>query len=261
MSEIRLKAFVLRSVPYGENRRLLELLGEDGKLYTITVGDKDRRFSRALTQAFVLGEFELYQTASRYKPKDGRLVHAFLELQEDWDRLTAAAHLAEVFADALRMQHQLPEAYPLFAFSLQQLCTGEDPLRDVRIAQFRLLSAMGFSPWLEDCVICHAEIEDQGRFAYTDGGVLCARDAERHPTGSELLSLMTDSRACLIYLMSCPVERLFSVRLSDTVRGEMIAVSDLWLTVVMEKEYRRLDLSEELNQFSQSLRKEAGEEE
>lgn len=260
MSEIRLKAFVLRSVPYGENRRLLELLGEDGKLYTITIGDKDRRFSRALTQAFVLGEFELFQAASRYKPKDGRLIHAFLELQEDWDRLAAAAHLAEVFADALRMQDKLPESYPLFAYSLQQLCSGKDPLRDVRIAQFRLLSVMGFSPWLQDCVLCHAEIEGQGRFSYTDGGVLCARDVMRHPTGSELLPMRTDSRACMIYLMTCPVESLFSIRLSEGVRAEMIAVSDLWLTIVMEKEYRRLELSEELNQFSESLRKEKGEE-
>lgn len=259
MKELRLKAFVLRAVPYGENRRLLELLGEDGTLYTITVGDRDKRISKALTQNFVLGEFELFPSGSRYKPRGGRLIHAFLELQEDWDRLTAAAHLAEVFADALRMQDRLPAAYSLFAYSLQQLCTGEDPMRDVRIAQFRLLSEMGFSPWLQDCVRCHVEIPKRGYFSHLDGGVLCDRDAARHPSGRELQSLNPDSRACMIYLMTCPVERLFSIRISDLVRSEVIALTDLWCRWVMEKDYRRLELSEELDQFAKFLQKESGE--
>lgn len=259
MSELCLKAFVLRSVPYGENRHLLELLAEDGGLCTVTVGARDRAISKALTQTFVLGEFELVYAESRYKPRGGRLIHAFLELQQDWDRLSCAAHLSEVFADALRMQERLPAAYPLFAYSLQQLCSGQDPMLDVRAAQFRLFCLMGFSPWLQDCVLCHAAAELPARFSSHDGGILCTRDAARHPFGTELLPLSADSRACLIYLMNCPVERLFSFQVSGNVRSELIAVSDLWCRTVMEKDYRRLELSTELDEFAKTLQNPKGE--
>ena len=61
MPRLRCKAFVLRSVRYGENRRMLDLLGENDRLISISAAaGRGRSGAAALSQAFVFGEFELY---------------------------------------------------------------------------------------------------------------------------------------------------------------------------------------------------------
>ena len=250
-----LKAFVLRTVRYGENRRLLEFLTEDGRLLTSSVRDKDKRISQALTQAFTLGEFEFIKLKDRIHINSGQLLHAFLDLQNDWERLASAAHLSELFCDGLRQQERLSSAYPLWAYSMQELSTCDDPMLQVRAAQFRFLCELGFTPWCKDCVICHKTLDSEICFNTTAGGLCCERDAKNENLFGYFTWISQGTKALLQHLIQAPIARLFNYEISDTVRKEFIEVSDHWCQFVMEKEYTRLRIHNDILIFSENIGK------
>lgn len=257
MGKLITRAFVLRSVPYGENRRMVDLLCENDRLLTCSLqAGKKSNSSNILSQAFVLGEFELFEQKDRCRFDQGELIHAFTELQADWDRLSAAAHLAELFLDALRMQDHVDGVFKLWSYALYALSEGEDPLRDVRAAQFRLLCDMGFTPWLKDCVVCHRSFEDNQNFSFTRGGLACLHHADAaEPLYNKSTKISSGLRACLMYLIKAEPARLFSFQLSDMVRKDFISFSDRWCAQVMERPYKRLQMGDEIYKFSEQLRR------
>lgn len=250
MPRLLCKAFVLRSVRYGENRRMLDLLGENDRLISISAAaGRGRSGAAALSQAFVFGEFELFETQGRFRFNQGELLHAFLPLSEDFRRLSAAAHLAELFCDALRSGQTVAGAYELWAYASQRLSQSSEPLFDVRIAQYRFLCLLGFSPWLRDCSICHAAFEPGFVFQTHTGGLICPRHPLEADSGGRL-RMSSGLRACLLYLADCRVEQLFAFKAEESLKKEVIAFSDCWCEEVMEKKYERLKIAEDLENFS-----------
>lgn len=246
----------MRSVVYGENRRLLDLLSENGEILTVSCRVSSKLSPiNALTMNFILAEFELFSYRDRLRLDGGRLEYSFSGLQEDFDRLAAASHLAEIYLDALRTHEAMPQAYELWAYSLNRLNHSATPLLDVRVAQLRFLSDLGFRPWLYDCGVCHAEYGEGTSFSFPEASLICRKpscrqDLDRH----QMLAVSPGLLAALRYILDAPYNALFSFDLSARVRKEFKAFSDRYLEWVMEKAYHRLDLVEDLARFTQEIK-------
>ena len=246
----------MRSVVYGENRRLLDLLSENGEILTVSCRVSSKLSPiNALTMNFILAEFELFAYRDRLRLDGGHLEYNFSGLQEDLERLAAASHLSEIYLDALRTHEAMPRAYQLWAYSLNRLNNSATPLLDVRVAQLRFLSELGFRPWLYDCAVCHAEYGEGSSFSFPEASLICPKAGCRENLDRrQMQSLSPGLIAVLRYILDAPFNALFSFDLSDRVRKEFKVFSDRYLEWVMEKAYHRLDIVEDLANFTQEIK-------
>lgn len=255
MSQRLLKGFVLRTVSYGENRRLLEVLSSDGSLELLSFSLSGRgKTLAALGQAYALAEFECRERHGRLYLQGGQLLEAFLGLQKDFDQLASMAHASEVFIDALRQAEKLPEAYELWAYMSHQLQKSQDPAFDVQVACLKLLCLIGFAPWLQDCVRCH-QGSGLERLSCEAGGLLCSSYACQKE-GEQTQALSPAALACLRYLLHVRIPKLYHFSLKAKVRRELYPVLQAWLFYQMEKDYQRLHMIEEARLMREQLRRE-----
>lgn len=263
MSEERHRAFVLRSVTYGEERRICDLLSAEGEIITVSLSlAGQKRHLAALVQPFVLGDFQLRHYRERDYLQSGELVYSFPGLLADWDRLSALSQLASIVLDALSRHSALPQVYILWAYTAERISQSSQPALEMQMAAYRLLAILGFCPWLTDCVHCRQTYRPDMVFSFTAGGLFCPSHLPRSelaPAGkADVLPMSSGLRALLLYLAECDLPKLFSVRLSEQVAREFSAFADRWLERVMEKHYPQARFAAEMRRFSAALPAAAG---
>jgi DNA repair protein RecO (recombination protein O) len=252
MHHLKVKGFVLRVVPVGDNDRIISLLTSQQGLISVSVRGARRTRSPHLlsTQIFSLSEFELFYNKGRYSLNSSQLIEPFRSLQEDVEKLVLASHLAEVVLDCIRDDLAQPVVYQLWAYSIQAVSTRPDGLLLVHVAQLRLLMEIGFSPSLNECVSCGRPLVELDRdklfFSCTGGGLVCHRPAclARYHDNRELPGAGLD---CLAHIQSASLGRLFSFTLAEDIRQFIIQLSKDYLACQMEKTYTRLDMLQNLN--------------
>lgn len=241
MRHQRFKAFVLKSVPFGQKDRLLHLFSEQRGLSVAMAYGASSSKSRlqAVTMPFVLAEYEIFCYKDRITIDAGDLIEAFLPLQQDISKLTAAAHLSQVTIDSLVQGVVEPAAYKLWGYTLHELCRRDDPAIVAQIAAFRLISDLGYAPWLNDCICCHSEINQRGCFSIADSGLVCSKEQIDQEA---CIYLSQAAIASLLYIVQADYNILFNFKISNRVRSELMSFIDLYLTEKLEKQYTRLKL-------------------
>lgn len=243
MKTIETKGFVMNVFSWKERDRLLHLLTPELGLITANARGSASMKSklRSLTQLFSLSDFTLIERQGRYTVRSGVLQESFSGVSFDLDRLTAASHAAEAFSDVARNGEPQRYVFNLWAYTIYQIATGEDPVFTSRLATFRLMVESGFSPMLDACVRCQCEITFPCQFSFRAGGLICERiDCRRvDDTG---IALSEGTVSLLRYVARAPFSRLFHFQVSDLVREEASGFADRWLEQKMEKPYCRLSL-------------------
>ncbi|NLK02768.1 MAG: DNA repair protein RecO [Clostridiaceae bacterium] len=241
MRHQRFKAFVLKSVPFGQKDRLLHLLSEQRGLSVAMAYGASSSKSRlqAVTMPFVLAEYEIFYYKERTTIDAGDLIEAFLPLHQDIAKLTAAAHFSQVTIDSLVQGVAEPDVYKLWGYTLHELCRNDDPALVAQIAVFRLISDLGYAPWLNDCIRCHAEIDQRACFSFPDSGLICSKEQIDQEA---CVYLSQPAIASLLYVVQADYNLLFNFTISDRVRSELLSFIDLYLTEKLEKQYTRLKL-------------------
>jgi len=247
MSHEHVRGFVLREVALGEADRLIEILTAQKGLVTALARGSRRVKSPLLaaTQMFALSDFTLFNYKGRTTIDAAELVEPFLRLREDLDRLVCAAHLAEVFHDLVRDDLSDDRMYVLWAYSCHAILSQPDPLLVVHVAQLKALSVSGFTPALDACQACRNPNLSTGWFDFQAHGFICPEDY-RPAQGRDVLHLSAPALACLKHIVLSPAERLFAFNVSDAVKQEVRTFSDRYLTAIMEKNYQRLSLLQDL---------------
>ncbi len=244
MSHQRIKAFVLQAKAFGQKDRLLHLLTEkQGLIVAMAYGAASGKSQlQAVTMPFVLGEYEIFAYRERTTIDRGELIEPFLPISQDIDKLTSAAHLSEVTLDALYQGVSENNVYKLWGYSLYKLCSGADPMLTAQIAALRLLSDLGYAPWLNDCVLCHEDIDEGAYFSFRDSGLICPRHREENS-----ICLSYAAISALLYIVQAEYAMLFNFTVSERVRSELLTFIERYLEEKMEKSYSRLKLLESLD--------------
>lgn len=239
-----LRGFVLRDQPYGETDKLLDLLTADYGLITVSARGARRTKSKLLSssQLFSLSEFQLFQNKGRFSVDSAELIESFQGLHRDIEKLICSAHLAEVFTDLLRDNLPDRQPYELWAYTANQVNSGNDPLLAVHAAQLRLLAIEGLKPSIENCKNCQQKLTDSIRFSFNESASYCnIAGCQSRIKGNSML-FSPGTAACISHIINCQLTQLYSFKLSDDVRQNVIAFSEKFLTEQMEKKYRRLDM-------------------
>ena len=234
---------------------MLDLLTKEGEIITLSCHKTSKMGAvNVLSQPFILADFELFYYKYRYSLNGGQLVYPFAGLQADLDRMTALAHLAEVYLDALKSQAAQPQAYELWAYTASRIEKSDQPLLDVRISQFKFLCLLGFMPWLFDCVTCHRAYEAGMVFNFNLSGLECPYRHQRPgDLASHTCSVSPGLLAALRYIVQADLPSLFKFQVTPDLEADLLAFSDAYLEQIMEKSYKRLGLSQEAEEFSRQL--------
>lgn len=249
MAHEQVRGFVLREIPIGETDRLVSILtASQGLLTAAARGARRPRSALQLTtQVFTLSDFQLFHYKQRLTIDSAELIEPFLGLRRDMDRLVCAAHLAEVFLDCARDDVTGRDVYQLWAYAAQTLQSQPDPFLTVHTAQLRLLNLVGFAPDLAACRDCRRFLDSQGAwFSFSTCGLQCGGADCRRPD-ADSVHLSAGALACLQYIGTAPLPRLFQFKLTPAVRQEVCRFSERYLQVQMEKVYTRLAMLQSLD--------------
>lgn len=187
------EAIVLHAFDYLESSRIIRLLTREAGVQSVLArGARKSRgrygsaldlFAEGAAQLFVkpnrelhnLGGFEITQTRN--------------ELAEDIGRFTAASAIAEL---ALRFggEDANPFLYDTVVSVLDRLARSapEHTIEDGLAGCWRIVSALGFTPELSSCAMCHTPLldADETTFSHLSGGVICPDCSRMAPGGRRI---------------------------------------------------------------------------
>ena len=145
----------MRRTDAGESdRRLTLLTREAGKLYAVAKGARKSAsrlagVSDPLSSAVMdLAEGKRNRFITQAQP-----LSSFRGLRTDFERLSFALALSELYAAVVPLEQPQPESYELLLASLGFLERHERPLTALVWAEAALLAMEGFQPELESCVV------------------------------------------------------------------------------------------------------------
>lgn len=193
MSLVVTEAILLHAFNYLESSRIVRLLTRDGGVQSALArgARKSRaRYGSAL-DLFAQGTAHLHTKPQRdlHTLSSFDLSKSRAELAEDVSRFTAASAISEL---ALRFagEDSGPVLFDAVAEGLD-IIAAAPPAETVAAGLascWQIVAALGFSPALGNCAVCHSDIESEteAAFSHVAGGALCARCSGVTPTARRL---------------------------------------------------------------------------
>jgi DNA repair protein RecO (recombination protein O) len=187
------EAIVLHAFDYLESSRIIRLLTRELGVQSVLArgARKSRgRYGSAL-DLFAEGTAQLYIKPNRelHNLAGFEISRTRGELAEDIGRFTAASTIAEL---ALRFagEDSGPVLYDTVANVLDRIARSSpaQTIEDGLAGCWRIVSALGFTPELSSCALCHTPLRDadETTFSHSSGGVICASCSKLAPGGRRI---------------------------------------------------------------------------
>ncbi len=177
MGIIKTKAIILRESNMGDFDKMLTMLTPDlGKISAAAKGA--RRPSSSLlasTQFLCFGEYVLYRgNGGAYHINSAEPIEVFYNIRTDLDKLQYAAHIAKIVED---ITNENDTSYNILQLLLNTIYTiSETDMNQelvLSIFKMRLMSLIGFTPNVSECVNCGAK-ENLEYFSIKNSGLKCS---------------------------------------------------------------------------------------
>ncbi|MCP4674821.1 MAG: DNA repair protein RecO [Deltaproteobacteria bacterium] len=218
------RAFLLRSVDYGESDRILTLLTLDlGKMSVLARGARKswRRFGGAL-EPFSLFEVTVASSQGRgrlWTLTEAHLLAAHEELATDLDRIGAASFVLEIVREMVPEHEPQHEIFALLEEVLPMLAKSTGPaIAAITLAvELRLLAMAGMGVSILQCNACGRAVPEERkvRFNPARGGIVCT------PCGGGPVTFSTTAATALRKLATLPLPVVHEVTLGGGVATEI----------------------------------------
>jgi len=187
------EAIVLHAFDYLESSRIIRLLTREAGVQSVLARGARRsrgRYGSAL-DLFAEGTAQLYVKPNRelHNLAGFEISRSRSELAHDVGRFTAASTIAEL---ALRFagEDAGPLLYDTVADVLDRIARSapENTIEDGLAGGWRIVSALGFTPELSSCALCHTPLRDaeETTFSHSSGGVVCPACSKLVPGGRSI---------------------------------------------------------------------------
>ncbi|XCP87105.1 DNA repair protein RecO [Roseburia hominis] len=236
---------VLSASPIGEyDKRIVILTKERGKLSAFAKGARRPQSHLAgVTTPCSFGTFALYEGRTSYTVQSAEISNYFAELRGDVEAAYYAFYFLE-FADYYaREANDERELLKLLYQTMRVLTKRVVPLKLVRyIYELKAISINGEGPQVFQCVVC-GNRERSSMFSVKKGGLVCG-ECDRDVYDG--MRLNTSTLYAMQYVVSSPVEKLYTFRLSDEVQGEFGRVMERYMDVYVDRRFKSLEILEQI---------------
>lgn len=244
---VTLTGMILTASPMKEYDRRIELLTrERGRISAFAQGA--RRVNSALsacTIPFTFGEYMLYEGRSSYQLKSGSIQKFFGDIAQDYDMTCHASYFAEMAQYFTRENMEAPQELLLLYVTLLAMQNKRMPLRLIRIVyEMRMMMIEGQGLELFECLGCSTT--DTRSVYLAAGGLLCRSCAAKEKEWRDAypFELSRDALYSLQYILSSPLQRLYSFVVTEQVLLELEHFMQRYLGRYLPHHFRSADFLE-----------------
>lgn len=251
---ITVKGIVLTSMPVGEyDRRLTLLTKELGKISAFVRGARRQNSTLlAVSQPFTYAEFTVFQGRSSYSITAADNVNYFAGLRADVASMYYGMYFCELADYLTRENSDETMLLKLLYQAMRALELAAMPCGLVRLAyELKALCLFGEAPQVFECAGCGREVSKNAFFSVRDDGLLCASCAKDFSGRSaaagqqmerRFVKLSDSALYALQYIVSTPLEKLFSFRLSEEVYDEVRLAVEMYMDKHIDKPMKTLEV-------------------
>ena len=257
MTEITVKGLVIKTVDVKESDRFLNIFSEEkGIISAYAQGARSLKSRKmASTMQFCYGNFVLTERADKYWVKEAELIESFFDIRKTIEGLALAGYILEVLSDvAVAVPEK--ELLRLALNSLYAISTAKYELEKIKAAfEIRAASIIGFMP---DVIACHKCAQDRGDFFFDimGGSIECAKcreetvlthDIDESPHEARIIAVLSEgAKIALGYCIHCPLEKIFSFKISDEDMRLFSKATEQYILNQLERSFKSLDFYNEV---------------
>lgn len=237
------EAIVIRVRDFDEADKVLTLLSRrEGKLSVVAKGARRprNRFLGA-SQLFSHLDVACFRGRSLDALSQAEIIETFRSLREDLVKLAIATYLCEL-TDALTQEKEPQElVFSLLLAALHLVEDGADPEPPLRAYELRLLSAVGYQPYLDGCVVCGRPLIPEAteiRLSPDLGGVVCRNCLDQ---AQQVVPIPRASFEQLVLLAQLDLRELEQVELTPAAKADLTRVTEAFLRQRVERPLKSLE--------------------
>ncbi len=237
-----LTGMVLKTAPAGEyDKRITLLTREAGKVTAFARGARRPNSAmQAATNLFCFGTFEAYEGRETYTVVKADIRNYFTELYTDPERTYYGCYFLELADYFTQPGCEAVDQLKLLYLTIRALTAESlDPRLVRRIYELRTLVCQGVSPNVFSCVKCGTG-EDLCSFSLSRRGVLCSAcrsSADHILPGAALYTLQ--------YIVSSPIEKLYTFRVTEEVYDALSGIIGPYLQMYVDRDLKTLSFLRE----------------
>ena len=192
----------------------------------------------ALSRPFSFGDFVLYQGREAYNLVDADISNYFDDIAMDMDAVYYGFYFLEL-ADYYSYENVFAkDIINLLYMSLKALRSKNIPNRLIRyVYELKMFALNGEYPDVFQCVHCGNKEELQG-FSVEKSGAVCRECAK---VVKDIVELNTSTFYTMQYIISSPIEKLYSFTVTEEVLTELSMVMGRWSSRYVDKQFKSLD--------------------
>lgn len=188
---------------------------------------------------FCFGEYLMYKGTNTYHINSVEPIEVFYNIRTDLDKLKYAVHINKIIQD---VTHENQNCYNILQLLLNTLYTISETDKNLdlvlSIFKMRLLTILGFTPNIKECVNCK-EKENLQKFSIKDSGFkceVCSRQDKSTITMSE------STKNAIKYTVTAPAKKIYSFNIKDESLEEFKLINKIYFNEKLEKEYKLEEL-------------------
>lgn len=247
MNQITVTGMVLQAAPVGEyDRRIVILTKERGKIAAFARGARKPNSALVgVTSPFSFGEFTVYEGRTSYTLMSASVSNYFQELRSDVEGAYYGFYFLEFAGYYAREANDETELLKLLYQTLRALVNQKIPDRLIRyIYELRGVAVNGEGPQVFECVCCR-DTKREMMFSVKRGGLVCSHCQEKCADGR---SLLPSTLYTLQYIVSSPIEKLYTFVVKEEVLEELGEIVTDYLAHYLGKHFKSLEILETIIQ-------------
>lgn len=244
VAQITLTGMVLSATPVGDyDKRLVILTRERGKITAFAKGARRPNSQYvAGSRPFSFGEFILYQGREAYTLTGMNISNYFEDMALNLDKVYYGMYFLELADYFGREGVESKDTLNLLYASFTAMDREQIPNKLIRcIYELKIFTINGEYPDVFRCQSCGGA-EELTHFSIAADGVLCqsCKDIKK-----DAIQLNNSTFYTLQYIISSPIGRLYTFKVSDEVMTELSMVMSRWIAVHCDRKFKSLELLDE----------------
>lgn len=229
------------------DRRLVILTKELGKISAFANGVRRPTVAMSgVSQPFVFGKFTVFAGKNSYTLQNAEVENSFGGMRDDLEAMAYGLYFCEFAETVTREGIPAKEELKVLYRSLSALLKTSIDRELVRaVFEMRMLAVGGIMPQVYECVSCRSK-EELIWFSAPAGGCICRKCARNNGFGAEyegrpLWSVHPSTLYTMQFILSSPIESLYTFKVSEHVLNELQEILKQFLAIHIGKNFKSLD--------------------
>jgi len=187
------------------------------------------------SQLLCFGEYVLRKSNEIYTVQSCDPIEIFYQIRVDLDKLNYVASIIKIISDVTTENQNNYNILKLFLNTLYIISESDKNLDFIiSVFKMRLLKILGYSPSVNECVICK-EKENLTEFSIKDDGFKCKNCGKQDKSS---IQMSEGCKYAIIYTLKADAKKIFSFTIKEESLKEFELITRIYFNEKLEQEYK-----------------------